>query len=79
MVISTDEFDRLRKLEAIVKEALSQQGDDVCWRDIYNAEVAAMVGVDFDPELLPEDEFLGNCSHFYDCLKGGKPYRTQTR
>lgn len=59
---------------ALVKQALSQQGDDVCWRDLYNPEVAAIVGVEFDPKLLEKAAFLGNCNHFYDCLAREKPY-----
>jgi hypothetical protein len=64
----------LERLHAIVKEALSQKGDDVCWRDIYNAEVAGIVGVEFDPELPPKPRHMANCDHFYDCLAGGTPY-----
>jgi hypothetical protein len=46
----------------------------VCWRDLYNPEVAALVGVEFDPQLLCKPRFLGNCGHFYDCLAAGTPY-----
>ena len=71
--------DKLERVYALVRAALACKGDDVCWRDLYNAEVAAMVGIpDFDPALLSKDQFLGNCDHFHDCLAAGTPYKTPT-
>jgi hypothetical protein len=66
----------LQRLHDIVAAALREQGDRVCWRDIYNPEVAALVGVTFDPALLPRGHFLANCEHFYDCLAADRPYVT---
>ena len=70
-----DHYNRLKKLEEIVKDVLKQTGDKVCWLDVYT-EMAELVGVKFNPELLPKEKFLGNCSHFHDCLKKGEPYET---
>lgn len=58
-----------------VIEVVSQKADDVCWLDSYK-ELASLVGVKFDPELLPRERFLSNCSYFYDCLAKGQPYST---
>jgi hypothetical protein len=76
VTVDRAELERLRAIEAKVKSALTQTGDDVCWRDLYNPEVAALVGVEFDPALLPKPRFLGNCGHFYDCLATGTPDAT---
>jgi hypothetical protein len=78
VAVDRNELERLRAIEAKVKSALAQTGDDVCWRDLYNPEVAALVGVgvEFDPQLLPRPRFLGNCGYFYDCLAAGTPYAT---
>ncbi len=64
-----------QKLEVAVKKVLAQKLDDVCWRDVYT-ELAAMVGVEWKPELLPKFVFLGNCSKFHDSLATGTPYAT---
>ena len=69
-----DEYGKLLKLKEIVANALQQQGDDVCWKDIYNSEVAALVGVIFDPQLLPKPCHMENCDHFYDCLAANVNY-----
>lgn len=58
-----------------VIEVVSQKGDSVCWLDAYK-DLAKLVDVEFDPELLPREKFLNNCSYFYDCLAKGKPYKT---
>lgn len=67
------EIERLRKLEQVVKNVLVQNGDDVCWRDVYE-EMAKLVGVEFKPKLLPKHKFIVNCNHFYDCLMSGDHY-----
>lgn len=72
-----DEVERLRKLEKVIKDVLSQEGDDVCWRDVYE-EMATLVGVEFKPKLLEKCQFIRNCNHFYDCLASGEHYITPT-
>ncbi len=67
---------RLRKLEEVVKGVLAQELDDVCWRDVYT-EMASLVGVTFDPELLPKVQFMGHCSRFHDSLACGTKYETK--
>lgn len=45
----------------------------LCWRDIY-VELAKLVGIDFNPDLLPKDRTLRNCERFIDSLATLKPY-----
>lgn len=71
----TAAYQRIAILEASIKSVLSQKGDDVCWRDVY-INLAELVGAEFNPELLPKEQFIHNCTHFYDCLKSGEPYVT---
>lgn len=64
--ISVQEMDRLRTLEAKVKEVVTQVGDDLCWRDVYT-ELAKLVGVEFCPQLMCDPaKFAANCKAF-DC------------
>ncbi len=70
-----DKQAKLERLAAVVRTALAQNFDDICWRDLY-VEMGELVGVKFDPKLLPRDQFLHNCSYFYDCLAKGKSYDT---
>jgi hypothetical protein len=72
--VSEDRYDQLTKLEAAVKRVLSQRGDDICWRDVYT-ELAALVGVEFTPELIGDREkMMANCKRFVDSMYDGGPY-----
>lgn len=71
-----DRFKRLLKIEEILKtKVLNQKADDVCWRDVY-LELAELCGVEYDPELLPREQFMRYCGVFYDSLATGCPYKT---
>jgi hypothetical protein len=74
--ITYSELKRYQQIETVLKtKVLNQKADNVCWRDVY-LELAALLGVPFDPELLPKAEFLHNCGVFYDSLASGCPYST---
>lgn len=63
-----------QQLRDKVKEIVTLSGDDLCWRDIYT-ELASLVGVDFCPELMcDQDKFLDNCKAFDCSLRNGGPY-----
>ncbi len=66
--------DREQDLEAACRYTLAQEFDDICWLDFYT-KIAKILGVDFDPKLLPRDRFLGNCGRFYDSMAAGRPYQ----
>lgn len=61
-------------LELACHYMLAQEFDDICWLDFY-LKIAKILGVDYDPKLLPRDRFLGNCGRFYDSMAAGKPYQ----
>lgn len=63
------------KLEAVCRKALAQEFDDVCWLDLYK-EIGVVLGVPYDPKLLPKLTHMSNCSRYFDCMKDGKPYAT---
>jgi hypothetical protein len=67
------DLDRLATITEKVKDALACQRDDTCWMDICHA-LADVVGVPFDPKMLPRERMLGNCAHYVDCLLAGHPY-----
>ena len=68
---------RLGRLIDKVRRIFLQEGDDHCWRDLYTAETAALVGVkDWVPKVLDRETMLKNCGQFVDCLLAGKHYVT---
>lgn len=66
---------RVRELEDAIREVVTQQGDDLCWMDIYT-RLGKLVGVVVDPTLLPDEEMLANCKRFISSLRSGCPYKT---
>lgn len=55
-----------------IKKIVLARCDDICWRDVYT-DLAAEVGVYFEPELIDEPyKHLINCSRFIDSLRDGK-------
>jgi len=61
------------ELEEACRYTLAQEFDDICWLDFYT-KIAKILGVEYDPKLLPRDRFLGNCGRFYDSMASGRPY-----
>lgn len=70
----TKTADREHELEAACRYTLAQEFDDVCWLDFYT-KIAKILGVEYDPKLLPRARFLGNCGRFYDSMAAGQPYQ----
>jgi hypothetical protein len=67
--------ERIEELEEAIRYVVTQKFDDVCWLDAY-VKLGKLVGIDYDPLLLPKAQFLHQCDHFYDCLASGETYRT---
>lgn len=65
--------ERVDQLETAIRKVVTQAGDDLCWRDIY-VELARLVGIEFNPDLLPKEQMLRNCERFIDSLASGAPY-----
>lgn len=65
--------ERVQQLEAAIKDVLAQDMDHICWMDVYT-KLAGLVGVKFDPALLPRWLFLHNCQRFSDFIYEGVPY-----
>jgi hypothetical protein len=69
---------RVRELEDHIRDVVLQQGDDLCWMDVYT-KLAGLVGVQFDPTLLPDEQMLTNCKRFITSLRTGGRYHTHWR
>src|SRR5690554_5248250 len=67
--MSTD----LKALEAACMETLAQQYDDICWMDFYT-KIASILGVQWQPALLPKEKLLANCQRFADAVYAGHTY-----
>jgi hypothetical protein len=68
------EYDRLLLIEKLVKEAVTQRCDHICWRDLYT-NLAKLVGVEFVPDLIDDPaKMKANCDVFIDSLYNG-PYK----
>jgi hypothetical protein len=73
LIISEQEYARLKAIEDAVRYALAQEGDDICWRDLYS-KLSGLLGIDFMPKLMESPEKMkANCSRFIDSLYDG-PY-----
>jgi hypothetical protein len=66
---------RITELESAVRWVVTQQADDLCWMDVYT-KLAGLVGIPFDPMMIPRDVMLANCERYVDSLLGGCPYAT---
>lgn len=65
---------RIDELENGIKRVVTQEGDDLCWRDIYT-ELAKLVGIKFVPQLMADPEkFAANCKAFDTSLRTGGKY-----
>lgn len=74
IVVNVAEYNRLKKLEERVKGIVILRADELCWRDVYT-ELAELVGVPFNPELIePVECHLANCEAFIKSLHDGGPY-----
>lgn len=64
---------RLLLLEAAVKQTVTEEGDDICWLDVYVTQ-ASLVGIGFDPALIPKKQLQRQCDQFIDSIYTGCPY-----
>lgn len=69
------EAEELARWRALGRYALAQRFDDLCWLDLYKG-AADVLGVPFDPALLPKPLMMANCSRYVDSLRSACPYRT---
>lgn len=53
--------------------ALTREGDDVCWMDLY-VKLAELAGLKFDPRRIDPARLLANCREFVAALHAGRPY-----
>lgn len=67
----------LRQLEEAVRDVVAQEWDDVCWIDVYR-RLGALLGIDFDPRMIPAEKMKANCSRFVDSLIAGTEYEKDT-
>lgn len=72
---TTGSVARVKELEDAIRWVVTQPADDLCWMDVYT-KLAALVGIPFDPKMLPRAKMLANCERFVDSLLIGCPYST---
>lgn len=63
----------IQKFENAVLEVVTQQGDNLCWMDVYT-KFAAFIGIEFNPALLTREQHLHQCEHYIDNLLAGCPH-----
>jgi hypothetical protein len=63
----------LARLQETIREIVTEPGDYLCWRDVF-LRLGALVGIEFDPLLLPPGQHLAQCACFVASLHSGKPY-----
>jgi hypothetical protein len=73
-ILNIDWLRRVEQLETAIKKVVTQNGDDICWMDVYK-DLGSLVGIEFNPEMLPRDEMLSNCAKFVDSLLTGTEYK----
>jgi len=65
--------ERVEVLERAILDVVTAQHDEICWLDVMR-DLAALVGVEFKPELLPREAFERNCRAFAAHVYEGVPY-----
>lgn len=68
---------RIDQLESEIRYAVTQEFDDICWHDVYVRQ-AAMIGIEFNPKLLPREKHARNCELFYDSIANDAEYKPET-
>lgn len=64
---------RVKHLEDLIRWVVTQEDDNIYWRDVYT-KLAAEIGLDFTPKLLAKKEWMkANCDRFIDSIYSG-PY-----
>lgn len=74
VTIPAAEYQRLRDIERSVRYALMQEGDSICWRDLYST-LGKLLGLEnYLPKLMDDPEKMhANCRRFIESLYSG-PY-----
>lgn len=73
ITLDRSEHERLKAIEDACRYALSQEGDDICWRDLYD-KLGELLGMDFKPKLFADKKWMkANCNRFIDSIYDG-PY-----
>lgn len=73
ITIHEKEYERLKAIESAIKYALSQEDDNICWRDLYD-KLGNLLGMDFKPKLFADKKWMkSNCERFIDSIYDG-PY-----
>jgi hypothetical protein len=68
------EWNRLKAIEAVCRDAVTRQADKLCWMDLYTG-LAELLAVPFDPKIQGVARMLDNCKHFVQCLADGGAYQ----
>lgn len=66
--------DRVKFLENEIRDVVTQQGDNLCWVDIYT-RLAKCIGIEFNPTLLDKETMDRNCERFTRSLREGCQYK----
>jgi hypothetical protein len=74
ITVTATEWSALLRIREKVRAAVTARGDDLCWLDLYR-DLAAAVGVDFDPKLIDPGRMLDNCRRFVRSFLSGTPYK----
>jgi hypothetical protein len=73
VTVTATEWSALLRIREKVRAAVTARGDDLCWLDLYR-DLAALVGVTFDPKLIDPARMLDNCHQFVRSLLAGTAY-----
>jgi hypothetical protein len=65
--------ERVKELETAIHNALDQSGDNICYLDIYR-DLGKLVGREFNPVVLSEEQHMDNCRRYHRCLVSAQPY-----
>lgn len=73
--MSSKPRERIEEFEDAARYIVTQQGDNLCWMDVYK-RLAHLVDINFDPTLLDDQTMERNCQTFIKSLRSGCPYHT---
>lgn len=74
LVVGWKNTQRLELIKSTIRRIVTERYDDICWMDVYK-ELAAFVGIEFDPKMLPRERMLKNCERFVDSLLTDTEYK----
>lgn len=71
----------VKRLRGFLRYAISQEGDDLCWRDLYMAAAACLPerpSLENLRSITSKELHLHNCDRFVSSLMGNYPYRADS-